>query len=521
MPIEGTIIIVAVVALGLGYALSALLQAKRANSRTSQAKREADQIVEEARKQADLDKRAAAVEARESTEKRRRDLEDGFRERKVKLNEQEKRLDHREETLEKRANLLDRQELDHKRREEEIGKQVLSLQEKEKTIQERVDEAQRQLERVAGMTREEAKKRLIDSIEEQARHDSAKLIKRIEEEAKMEADKKSKKIMITAIQRYASEYVAESTVGVVHLPNEDMKGRIIGREGRNIRALEAATGMDLIIDDTPEAVIISGFNPVRREVARLSLEKLVADGRIHPARIEEVVAKTAEELEVVMKEAGEQATFELGIHGIPHELIRYLGRLKYRTSYGQNQLQHAIEVGSLAGIMAAELGLNQRQAKRAGLLHDIGKSIDHEVEGSHAQLGADLLKKHGESAEIVQAVRAHHEEVKPESVLDILIQAADALSGARPGARREMVESYVKRLEELERLSKSFKGVDKAFAIQAGREVRVIVENSKIDDNQAVLLSKDIAKKIEEEMTYPGQIKVTVIRETRAVDYAR
>jgi ribonuclease Y len=356
---------------------------------------------------------------------------------------------------------------------------------------------------------------------EEARHESAKAIKVVEEEARQEADKRAKKIMATAIQRYAGDYVSEATVSVVHLPSDDMKGRIIGREGRNIRALEAATGMDLIIDDTPEAVIISGFNPVRREVARLSLEKLIADGRIHPARIEEIVAKTAEDLEGVIRETGEQATFELGIHGLNHELIKYLGRLKYRTSYSQNQLQHSIEVGFLCGAMAAELGMNPRQAKRAGLLHDIGKSIDHEVEGSHAMIGADLLKKYNETPKIVHAVRAHHEETKPETVLAILVQAADALSGARPGARREMLETYVKRLEELEKLSRSFKGVEKAFAIQAGREVRVIVENAKVTDEEALLLSKDIAAKIENELTYPGQIKVTVIRETRAVEYAK
>lgn len=356
---------------------------------------------------------------------------------------------------------------------------------------------------------------------ENARHESAKQIKLIEEETRDEADKKAKKIIATAIQRYAGDYVSEATVSVVHLPTDEMKGRIIGREGRNIRALEAATGMDLIIDDTPEAVIISGFNPIRREVARISIEKLIADGRIHPARIEEIVAKTTEELDLAIKEAGERATFELGIHGLHHEVIKFLGRLKYRTSYSQNQLQHSIEVGFLAGAMAAELGMNPRHAKRAGLLHDIGKAIDHEVEGSHAMIGADLLKKYGESPKIIHAVRSHHEEEKPETVLAILVQAADALSGARPGARREMLETYVKRLEELERISRSFQGVEKAFAIQAGREIRVIVENSRVSDDDAVLLSKDIATKIEKELTYPGQIKVTVIRETRAVEYAK
>ncbi|MBN2495789.1 MAG: ribonuclease Y [Deltaproteobacteria bacterium] len=521
MTLDVLTVIVALACLAGGYSVSALIQARRANSRINRSKRDAERIAEEARKQADLTRRTAEVDAKEAIEKKRKEIEEEIREKEDKVRIQEKRLNHREETIEKRADLLDRQESEHKRRSKELTNRERSVTESETKYQQLLDETQKQLERAAGMTSEEAKKKLMDTIADAARHESAKMVKRIEEEARQESDKKSKRIIATAIQRYASEYVSEATVSVVHLPNEDMKGRIIGREGRNIRALEAATGMDLIIDDTPEAVIISGFNPVRREVARLSLEKLVADGRIHPARIEEIVAKTAEELELVMKEAGEQATFELGIHGIHHELVRYLGRLKYRTSYSQNQLQHAIEVGFLAGAMAAELHLNPRQAKRAGLLHDIGKSIDHEVDGSHAMLGADLCKKFGESPKIVHAIRAHHEEVKPETVLAILVQAADALSGARPGARREMLETYVKRLEELERLSRSFQGVEKAFAIQAGREVRVIVENTRISDDEAMLLSKDIAKKIEDEMTYPGQIKVTVIRETRAVEYAR
>jgi len=357
-------------------------------------------------------------------------------------------------------------------------------------------------------------------MENEARYDGAKLIKKIENEAKEEADRKAKKILATAIQRYAADYVAERTVSVVQLPSEEMKGRIIGREGRNIRALEAATGIDLIIDDTPEAVILSGFNPVRREVARLSLLKLITDGRIHPARIEDVVKKVTQEVDTVIKEAGEQAAFDLGVHGINGELIMTLGRLKFRTSYTQNVLQHSIEVGFLAGVMAAELGLKEKLARRMGLLHDIGKAIDHEVEGPHAVIGAKLAKKMGESQQVVNAIAAHHEDIPPVTVYDILVQAADGLSGARPGARKELLENYVKRLEDLEAIAKSFRGVDGAYAIQAGRELRVIVESNKVSDEEAILVSRDIVKKIEEALTFPGQIKVTVIRETRAVEYA-
>ena len=371
------------------------------------------------------------------------------------------------------------------------------------------------------MSAAEAKKVLMESMENEAKLDAAKRIKVIEEETRETADKKSKEIISLAIQRYAGEYVAERTVSVVALPSDEMKGRIIGREGRNIRALEAATGIDLIIDDTPEAVILSGFNPVRREVAKISLEKLIADGRIHPGRIEEVVAKATEEVEQAMKEAGEQAAFDLGVHGIHPEVLKLIGRLRYRTSYSQNVYQHSLEVAFLCGIMAAELGINVKQAKRAGLLHDLGKAVDHEVEGSHAVIGADLARKYGESPKIIHAIMAHHEDEKPNSVLAVLVQAADALSGARPGARREMMETYVKRLEDLERIAVSFSGVINSFAIQAGREIRVMVSSDEVSDERAVMLAKDVAKKIETEMTYPGQIKVNVIRETRAIEYAR
>jgi ribonuclease Y len=358
-------------------------------------------------------------------------------------------------------------------------------------------------------------------MEAEARHDAAKLIKRIETSAREDASKKSKEIISLAIKRYAGDYVAEKAISVVALPNEEMKGRIIGREGRNIRAIEAVTGVDLIIDDTPEAVILSGFNPIRREVARLSLERLISDGRIHPARIEEIVEKVNQEVEIAIREAGEQAAFDVGGHGIHPELIKLLGKLKYRTSYGQNVLQHSLEVSFLCGIMAAELGMNEKRAKRAGLLHDIGKAVDHEVEGPHATIGAELAKKHGESAKVIHAIAAHHEDIEPESVLAVLVQAADTLSGARPGARKELMETYVKRLEELEKVANSFKGVSKSYAIQAGRELRIIVENDKVSDEESVMLCRDIVKQIENELSYPGQIKVMVIRETRVVDYAK
>jgi ribonuclease Y len=384
-----------------------------------------------------------------------------------------------------------------------------------------MDEQRKKLESVSGMSSQEAKEMLIRSIENEARHEAAMLVKKIETEAREMADRKAKDIISLAVQRYAGDYVAEKTVSVVNLPNEEMKGRIIGREGRNIRAIEASTGVDLIIDDTPEAVILSGFNPIRREVARVSLERLISDGRIHPARIEEIVEKVTAEIEGNIKEAGEQAAFDVGVHGIHPEIIKFVGKLKYRTSYAQNVLQHSREVAFLCGIMAAELGLNEKQAKRAGLLHDIGKAIDHEMEGPHAAIGADLARRYGESHSIVHAIAAHHEDVPAEDVLAILVQAADALSGARPGARKELLETYVKRLDDLEKIAGGFPGIAKVYAIQAGRELRIIVESMAVSDADVVLLSRDIARKIESQLSYPGQIKVTVIRETRAVEYAK
>ncbi|MBP1738474.1 MAG: 2,3 cyclic-nucleotide 2-phosphodiesterase, partial [Deltaproteobacteria bacterium] len=379
----------------------------------------------------------------------------------------------------------------------------------------------KELERLAGLSSEEAKALLIGSLEEEAKGDAAKLMRRIENETREAAQRKAQEILGLAIKRYAGDYVAERTVSVVSLPNEEMKGRIIGREGRNIRAIEAATGIDVIIDDTPEAVILSGFNPVRREVAKIALERLIEDGRIHPARIEEMVDKVSKEIEAGIKEAGEQAAFDMGVHGMDPEIIKLVGRLKYRTSFAQNVFLHSLEVGFLCGVMASELGLNVKQAKRAGLLHDIGKAVDHEVEGPHALIGAEIAKKYNESPQVIHAIAAHHEEVAPESVLAVLVQAADTLSGARPGARQEMLESYVKRLDDLEKIATSFEGVTKSYAIQAGREIRIMVEGKIVGDDQSFVLCRDIAKKIEKELTYPGQIKVTVIRETRAVEYAR
>ncbi|MCK5913928.1 MAG: ribonuclease Y, partial [Desulfuromusa sp.] len=433
----------------------------------------------------------------------------------------ETRLQQKEETLERKLDHIEKKTEELNSRENQQRQQNERLQSKSAEVDKLHAEQRRQLEQISGMSGEQAKQQLIDSMLSEARHDAAKGIKQIEEEAHEVADKKAKKIMALAIQRYAGDFVAEKTVSVVPLPSDEMKGRIIGREGRNIRAIEAATGIDLIIDDTPEAVVISGFNPVRREVARISLERLIADGRIHPARIEELVEKAQEEVDEEIRQAGEQATFDVGVHGIHPEIVKLLGMLKYRTSYGQNVLVHSIEVAFLCGMMASELGIDVKQAKRAGLLHDIGKAVSHEMEGSHAVNGGDLARKYGESPKIVHAIAAHHEDEKPETVLAILTQAADALSGARPGARRETLETYVKRLRDLEQIGTSFDGVTGCFAIQAGREIRVMVSSDQVSDDYSHVLAKDIASKIELEMTYPGQIRVNVIRETRAVEYAK
>ena len=478
-------------------------------------------IIEEGKKEANTIKREAEIQARDSILKAKGDFEKEVRETRREQQALEKRLVNKETNLDKRIEMGEKREAESRSREVSGKTKEKALEEKAAEYDRLAEEAGRQLERVAGLTREEAKKNLIDQMVEEAKHESAKRVRVIEEEAKEEAARKGQKIVALAIQRLAGDFVAERTVTVVPLPNDDMKGRIIGREGRNIRALESATGIDLIVDDTPESVIISGHNPIRREIARLSLEKLISDGRIHPGRIEEVVRKAEQEIDDTIREAGQKAIFDVGVHGVHPEIIKLLGRLKFRYSYAQNVLLHSIEAAFICGVMAVELGLNEKQARRAALLHDIGKAVDHEVEGSHAIIGAELARKYGESPKIVNAIAAHHEDVKAETILAPLVDASDALSGARPGARREMIETYVRRLEELERITNSFKGVEKSYAVQAGREIRIIVQNEVISDEDASLMSREIARRIEGEMTYPGQIKVTVIRELRAVNYAR
>jgi ribonucrease Y len=521
LKIEFVIFLCSLIAAVVGFFAGNLLRKKLTESKIASTEEQAVKILEEAKRQAETITKEASLQAKDVVYQAKAEFE---RETKDKRREQqvlEKRLQQKEENLDKKMNLFDQRDADFTKREQGLFTKEQNLAQKDEKLNQLIADEMNRLENISGMSAAEAKKVLMESMENEAKLDAAKRIKAIEEETREAADKKSKEIISLAIQRYAGEYVAERTVSVVALPSDEMKGRIIGREGRNIRALEAATGIDLIIDDTPEAVILSGFNPVRREVAKISLEKLIADGRIHPGRIEEVVAKATEEVEQAMKEAGEQAAFDLGVHGIHPEVLKLIGRLRYRTSYSQNVYQHSLEVAFLCGIMAAELGINVKQAKRAGLLHDLGKAVDHEVEGSHAVIGADLARKYGESPKIVHAILAHHEDEKPNSVLAVLVQAADALSGARPGARREMMETYVKRLEDLERIAVSFSGVINSFAIQAGREIRVMVSSDEVSDERAMMLAKDVAKKIEAEMTYPGQIKVNVIRETRAIEYAR
>ncbi|HWO40689.1 MAG TPA: ribonuclease Y [Candidatus Eisenbacteria bacterium] len=481
----------------------------------------ANRIIEEAKKDAGAIKKEAEIQAKDSILQERLEFEKEVRETRRELQNLEKRLMAREEGIDRRVESLEKRESELDRREGSLKAREKIIDDKLSECDRQIEQARKHLEQVAGMTREEAKKNLIDEMVEEARHESAKRIRVIEEEAKEEAVRRGQKIVALAIERLAGEFVAERSVTVFPLPNDELKGKIIGREGRNIRALEAATGIDLIVDDTPETVVISGHNPIRREIARLSLEKLISDGRIHPGRIEEVVRKSEQEIEEAIREAGQKAVFDVGIHGIHPELVKLLGRLKYRYSYAQNVLLHSIEAAFICGIMASELGLNEKQARRAALLHDIGKAVDHEVEGSHAIIGAELARKYGESPKIVNAIAAHHEDVKAETILAPLVDAADALSGARPGARREMMESYVRRLEELERITNSFKGVEKSYAVQAGREIRIIVQHELVSDDEAARMAREIARKIEKEMTYPGQIKVTVIREMRAVDYAK
>lgn len=501
----------------LGYFLKDFLVRKQQEAAENLSVR----IVEEAKKEGESIKKEAALQAKENFLKVKADFDKEAKERKNELDNLEKRLRSKEENQEKRLDMLVQKETNLENREKAIHQKEAATGEKHEKLNRLISEQKEKLEKIAGISTEEAKNLLIQSMEVDAKREAAILVRKIEEDAKRTADKKAKEIIAYSIQRYAGDFVAENTVSVVSLPTDEMKGRIIGREGRNIRAIEAATGVDLIIDDTPEAVVLSGFDPVRREVAKISLERLISDGRIHPGRIEDIVKKVTMEVDAIIRDTGERASFDVGVHDLHPEVVNLLGKLKYRTSFSQNVLQHSIEVAHLTGIMASELGMDVKEAKRAGLLHDIGKAIDHKMEGTHASIGADYAKRFGESDRIVQAIATHHEDGRNNNLLGVLVQVADTLSAARPGARREMIETYVKRLEELESIAKSFNGVDRCFAIQAGREIRILVENEKISDDDAVMLCKDIIKKIESELTYPGQIKVTVIRETRVTDYAR
>ena len=502
---------------GVGFYLNKHLNAKRIGDATELATR----IVEESRKEAQAQKKEILLQGQDELFNQKRELEHEFKERERELKARDRKLQEQGERLEEQLEKATEKEHELLSVEKDLAKKERKLAELEETLNERIDEQEHRLQEVSGLTAEEARQRLFAEIESRTRHEAAKMMRLIEAEARETADRKAKEIIACSIQRYAGDYVGEHTVTAVTLPSEDMKGRIIGREGRNIRALEAATGVDLIIDDTPETVILSAYSPLRRQVAKMALERLIQDGRIHPARIEDVVHKCEQELEVQIREVGEQATFDAGVHGIHPELVRFLGQLRYRTSFTQNVLQHSLEVSALCGMMAAELGMDIKKAKRAGLLHDIGKAVDHEVEGPHALIGADLAKKYNESKEILHAIAAHHEDQRPETALAVLVQAADSLSGARPGARKELLESYVKRLEDLENIASEFDGVSKAYAIQAGREIRVMVNSENVDDDQTYMLCKGITGKIEENLTYPGQIRVTVIRERRAVGYAK
>lgn len=508
------VVITLIVAIPITYLVTIAYRKRVIESKIGSAEEKAREIIDEAVKNAEAKKREAMLEIKEESIKNKNELDKEIKERRNEIQRNERRIIQKEENVDKKLEAIEKREAGFAAKEEAINKQkeeVARLHEK------RVQE----LERISGLTSEQARDYLLKTIEDDVKLDTAKLIKEMENKAKEEAGKRAKEYVVTAIQKCAADHVAETTISVVQLPNDEMKGRIIGREGRNIRTLETMTGVDLIIDDTPEAVILSGFDPVRREVARIALEKLIVDGRIHPARIEEMVEKAQKEVETMIREEGEAATLEVGVHGIHPELVRLLGKMKFRTSYGQNALKHSIEVAQLSGLLAAEIGLDVRMAKRAGLLHDIGKSVDHEVEGSHIQIGVDLCRKYKESPIIINAVEAHHGDVEPESLIACLVQAADAISAARPGARRETLETYSNRLKQLEDIANGFKGVDKSFAIQAGREIRIMVVPEQISDADMVLLARDISKQIENELEYPGQIKVNVIRESRVTDYAK
>jgi len=507
----------AIVSFFLGW----LVSQKIGKAKIGRAEELAQKIVRDAEKEAEIKKKEAILEAKDEWYKAKVNFERESQNRKIEIQRLEKMLSDREANLDRKVDILNRKERDVQNKEKILYARDKASRLKDEELKRLIADQNKQLEKIAQMTADEAKKLLMENLENQARQEAAQLIKEIKEKAEQTAEKEAKNIIISAIQRCAADHTVESTVSVVNLPNEEMKGRIIGREGRNIRSFETATGVDVIVDDTPEAVILSGYDPIRREVARMALEKLTMDGRIHPARIEEVVAKCEKEMEVIIRETGEQTCFDVGIHGIHPELVKLLGKLQFRTSYGQNVLQHSKEVAYLCGLMAAELGLDANLAKRAGLLHDIGKAVDRETEGTHSQIGYSVAQKYGENPIVLNAIASHHEDVLQESVYSVLVQAADAISGARPGARRETLEGYIKRLEKLEELADSFKGVAKAYAIQAGREIRIIVEPEQIDDKAAEELAVEIAKKIEAELEYPGQIKVTLIRETRAVEYAK
>ena len=520
---QGSMLMILVVfgSIAIGVVIGYLFQVRLARKRLESSENLADRIIDEAKKEAETIKKEAVLQVKETLFRANADLEKEAKEKRASFEKTEKKLRTKDEELEKKADQLALQDTKLTEREKSLVGKETQLAAKNEELTNLIKKETELLTKVAGLSSEEAKQKLIQSMEKEAKKDAATIIRKIEEEAKSSAEKKSREIIAYAVQRYANDLISENTVSVVSLPNDEMKGRIIGREGRNIRAIEAATGVDLIVDDTPEAVVLSSFDPVRREVARLSLERLIVDGRIHPGRIEEIVKKVQAEVDSIIRETGERVSFDTGVHEIHPEIIYLLGSLKYRTSYSQNVLQHSIDVAHLTGMMAAELKMNVKEAKRAGLLHDIGKAIDHKIEGPHATIGADFARRFGESARIIQAIATHHDDGQNNALLGVLVQAADTLSAARPGARREMLESYVKRLEELENIAKSFTGVDKCFAIQAGREIRILVENEKISDNDSFMLCRDIVKKIENEMTYPGQIKVTVIRETRVSEYAK
>ena len=514
IPAVVTFFVTLVIVAPITWVVSSKAINKSNDEKIGNANERAREIIDEALKAAETKKKEALLEVKEESLKTKNELEKETKERRAEIQKYEKRVLSKEETLDRKIEAVEKRDLGITRKEEELGKQRQKVDELEK-------KRQQELERISGLTSEQAKEYLLKTVEDEVKHDTAVMVKTLESRAKEEADKKAKELVVNAIQRCAADHVAETTISVVQLPNDEMKGRIIGREGRNIRTLETLTGVELIIDDTPEAVVLSGFDPIRREIVRIALEKLILDGRIHPARIEEMVEKAQKEVETLIKEEGEAATLEVGVHGIHPELVRLLGKLRYRTSYGQNVLKHSIEVAQITGLLASELGLDVKMAKRAGLLHDIGKAVDHEMEGSHIQLGVDLCRRYKESALVINAVEAHHGDVEPESLIACLVQAADTISAARPGARRETLETYTNRLKQLEDITNSYKGVEKSFAIQAGREVRVMVVPEVISDSDMVLLARDISKQIENQMEYPGQIKVSIVRESRAVDYAK